>query len=65
MEVMAWVVIIVSLIVAIVIVNGAQRLFMKMMGADVMFFKMKTKMAAIFIIFVIVAGLLAMLFGIV
>ena len=57
-------IIIVSLVAAVMIVNGAYRVFMRMMGSDVMFYSVKTKMIAIFVVFAVIAGTLAKLFGI-
>jgi Leucine-rich repeat (LRR) protein len=48
---------------AVIIVNGAQELFMKAMGANVMFFRAKTKLIAIAVVAMIILGLLLKVFG--
>ena len=55
---MIWVVIIISLVAAVAIVNGGQNLYMKMIGADAMFFKAKSKLIAIGVITLVLAALL-------
>ena len=54
---------IISLVVATIITNVAQRLFMKVMGADAMFFSMKKKLIAIVIIALLLTGLVINMFG--
>ena len=54
---------IISLIIAIVIVNKAQQLYMNLIGADFMFFSGKKKILAIFIVFLFVAGFILKIFG--
>lgn len=50
----------VSAILAIIIVNVGQKLFMKLIGANVMFFSGKSKITA----YIIVGGLLYLTIGI-
>lgn len=60
---MSVVILIVSFVIAIVLVNWAYKLFMKIMGANAMFFSMKTKLLAIIVVGVIIMSLLGKLFG--
>ena len=55
---------IISMGVATIIVNSAYQLFMKMMGASGMFFSMKKKLIAIFVVGIVIFGLVGRLFGI-
>ena len=59
-----WILLIISLIVATIIVNGVQRLYMKAMGADVMFFRGKTKLIAIVVIALVLEAIILWLFKI-
>ena len=59
----ALVLIVVSLVLSIIAVNKGYQIFMKMMGADVMFYSKKTRRIAIFIVFVLILGTLAKVFG--
>ena len=59
------IVIVISLILAVIITNGAQQFFMKIMGADVMFFSMKKKLIAIIFITIMLTGIIAKTFGLV
>lgn len=56
------IVFIVSFIIAAVIVNKVQQLWMRLMGADMMYFSMKKKLVAIvlvgFFIFVLIGSML-------
>lgn len=54
---------IIALVVATIVVNKAQHLYMKLMGAEIMFFSGKKKLIAIFIIGLIIAGTVYKLFG--
>jgi len=54
---------IVSFIIAAVIVNKVQQLYMKIMGADMMYFSMKKKLVAIILVGVLVYSLFANIFG--
>lgn len=56
---------IVSLIIGIMVVNGANQLFMKMIGASSMRFSVKGRMIQYTIATVIIFGLLGTMFGIV
>ena len=64
MDVFVAILAIVSLVAATIIVNSVYKLFMKVTGADVMFFSVKTKLISIFVVFLITLGLLLRLFGI-
>ena len=64
MNILLGIIVIISLIAAISIVNWFQRLYMKMMGANVMFFSTSKKGATIFLVFVIIVGLIFRIFGI-
>lgn len=48
---------IIALVIAVILVNAGQRLFMRIMGADGMLFSIKKKIIAIVIIWLIIAGL--------
>lgn len=63
MEVLGIIILVVSFVAATVIVNKAQQLYMKLMGANFMFFDGKKKLLAIFIVGMILTGLLVSLFG--
>lgn len=63
MEVLGIAIIVISLVVASVIVNAVQQMFMKFMGANVMFFDGKKKLLAIIVIALILTGLLVSFFG--
>ncbi len=54
---------IVSLVIAVVIVNKAQQLFMKLLGADTMYFSAKKKLIAIVIVGIIVFSIIVSIFG--
>jgi len=55
---------IISLVIAFVIVNIIQQLYMKAMGADLMFFSGKKKIIVVLVIALIIAGSIGGLFGI-
>ena len=57
------IIMVVSFVLSIIIVNKGYQIYMKMMGADVMFYSTKTRWIAIFIVFVLIAGTLARVFG--
>lgn len=54
---------IISLVVATILVNTAQRLYMKLMGAEMMFFSGKKKLIAIVVVGLLILGTVAQLFG--
>lgn len=54
---------IISLVVATILVNTAQQLYMKLIGADRMFFSGKKKLIAIFIVGLLILGTVVQLFG--
>lgn len=64
MGVVIWIIFIIALIVAALLVNKVQQLYMKMMGADVMFFNGKKKIIAILIIAIVLTAFVINLFGI-
>lgn len=57
-------ILIVSLVLAFVVVNAGQQLLMKIMGADTMFFNMKTKLVFVFVAFLVIFGLIDKIFGV-
>lgn len=59
-----WIIFIVSLIVAAVLVNKVQRLYMKLMGAEYMFFNGKKKLIAIVIIGLLITSFVVKIFKI-
>ena len=52
------VILIVALVLAIGIVNGGQQLLMRVLGADSMYYSMKTKLIIIGVVFLIVGSLM-------
>lgn len=54
---------VISFVVATIIVNVAQQMYMKLIGADMMFFSGKKKLIAIFLIGLVICGALLKLFG--
>ena len=68
MEIIVTIIFIVSLCVAIPLVNAGQRWFMKIVGVDSMFFSIKKKIIAIIVVALIitsvVVGLILKIFGI-
>ena len=68
MEIIVTIIFIVSLCVAIPLVNAGQRWFMKIVGVDSMFFSIKKKIIAIIVVALIitsvVVGLILNIFGI-
>ena len=58
------IIVIISLIIASMIVNKVYQLFMKLLGADFMFFSRKTKLVAILIVWLIISGAFLRLFRI-
>ena len=58
------VIFVVAFIVAIILVNLAQRLWMKMIGADMMAFSGKKKFIAIVVIWLILAGITIQFLGV-
>lgn len=54
---------IISLVVATILVNAAQQLYMKLIGADRMFFSGKKKLIAIFVVGLLILGTAVQLFG--
>lgn len=54
---------IISLVVATILVNAAQQLYMKLIGADRMFFSGKKKLIAIFVVGLLILGTVVQLFG--
>ena len=63
MKVLQSIVFIISFIIAAAIVNKVQQLWMKMMGADMMYFSMKKKLIAIVVVGIIVFGLFGKVLG--
>ncbi len=57
------IVFIVSIILSIVIVNGIQQVFMKLIGANVMFFSGKTKLVWILLVGLVIFEFVGGLFG--
>lgn len=52
-----------AFILAVVIVNKAYRLFMRIFDLDVMRYSVKTKWIAIFVVWLIIVGLIVNLLG--
>lgn len=58
MEIVAIILFIISLCVAIPLVNSVQRWFMKIIGIDGIFFSIKKKVIAIFVVAIIITSLI-------
>lgn len=54
---------IIALVVATIIVNKVQQIYMKLMGAEMMFFSGKKKLIAIFVVGLLILGAVVQLFG--
>lgn len=52
-----------ALVLATIIVNKAQQFYMKMIGAEMMFFSGKKKLIAILIVGLLICGVFLKLFG--
>ena len=63
MEALVIIIFIAALVIATIIVNKVQQIYMKIIGAETMFFSGKKKLIAIFIVGLIIAGLAFKLFG--
>lgn len=61
---LAIIVVVASLIAAICIVNWLYRVFVSIMGADTMFFSVKTKLIWYFVVWGLVYGVVGKLLGI-
>ena len=56
-------ILVVSLILAVIVVNAGQQLLMSILGADTMFFSIKTKLVLIIEAAIFIAGFIGKLFG--
>lgn len=52
------VVFIISFVLAVFVVNKLQQIYMKLMGADMMYYSAKKKLIAIFVVGVVIASLI-------
>ena len=59
-----WVIFIISLVVSTIIVNKAMQFYMKIIGADAMFFSGKKKIIAIVVIGILLTAIAVHIFGI-
>lgn len=64
MDTIIYIILIISLILAIVIVNKTQQVYMKIIGAEFMFFNTKKKLIAICIVCLVIASIICKVFGI-
>lgn len=64
LKIVGTIIFIISLGIAIPLVNAGQRLFMRIIGVDGMFFNVKKKVIAIIIVWLIIAGFGLKIFGI-
>lgn len=64
MEVVGIVIFVIAFVASVKIVNASYQLFMRLLGADAMFFSAKTKLIAIVIVWLMISGLGLKLFGI-
>lgn len=58
MKIIGTIILIISLVIAIPLVNAGQRLFMKVIGIDGMFFSVKKKVIAICVVAIIITSLI-------
>ncbi len=65
MQVLGVIILIIALAVSASLVSGAQRLFMKLIGADAMFFSGKVKLFAVLFIAALIAAPVMNLLGII
>lgn len=63
MKILQSVVFIASFIIAAAIVNKVQQLWMRLMGAEMMYFSMKKKLIAIVVVGILVFGLIGSVLG--
>jgi hypothetical protein len=63
MQILLTIIFIISFIIAAVIVNKVQQMYMKLMGADRMYFSMKKKLIAIVVVGILVFSLIVYFFG--
>ena len=61
---MVWIVLIISFVVATIIVNGAQQLFMKWLNISSMFGSARSKVIAIVVIALLITAFCVQTFGI-
>lgn len=59
-----WIIFTISIVVATIITNKAQQLYMKMIGANAMFFSGKKKLIAIGVIALLLTATILKIFGI-
>lgn len=59
-----WIVLILSFVVANILVNKAQQLYMKFIGADTMFFNGKKKLIGIVVLALLISSIIIQIFGI-
>lgn len=64
MQIIVWVLFIISLAVSSVIVNKSQQMFMRFIGSDMMFFSMKKKVFIIVILALFLEAFILKIFGI-
>lgn len=65
MKILGIVILVIAFAVSSAVVNGAQRLFMRLIGADSMFFNGKAKLFAIVFLAMVMAAPIMNLFGII
>ncbi|MBQ8825562.1 MAG: hypothetical protein IJ007_00530 [Oscillospiraceae bacterium] len=63
MDVLKWITIIIGFGIAIFLVNKAYQLYMKLLGAESMFFSAKKKLIAIVIVGLFITGILWSILG--
>lgn len=52
------IVFIISFVLAVIVVNKLQQIYMRLMGADMMYYSAKNKLIAIFVVGVVIASLI-------
>ncbi|EHL15065.1 hypothetical protein HMPREF9629_01998 [Peptoanaerobacter stomatis] len=64
MEIVGIIILILGFVASVIVVNAAYRLFMRLLGADSMFFNVKKKLIAIVVVWLVISGSLLKFFGI-
>jgi len=63
-EIVGIIILILGFVASVIVVNAAYRLFMRLLGADSMFFNVKKKLIAIVVVWLVISGSLLKFFGI-
>ena len=63
MEILGIIILIIAFVASVIVVNAAYKLFMRLLGANAMFFSVKKKLIAIVVVWLIIGGFGLKLFG--